>query len=954
MENIQLSNILRIQEASKQDRLVIFVGAGVSANSGVPMWGSLIDALRNELPESLKDEKDDLKIAQLYKDSRGHKEYIEKVKESLMFGKISPNPIHNIILDLKPCHIITTNYDDLIEQAVTQKYQQYYVVRKDEDLPYTQYQNTLIKMHGDFETGNIVLTESDYYNYPKKFPLIRAYVQSIFASKLILFIGFSFNDMNLKMILSDIDYILKENMQRVYFLTNKCVDSIQRTYYENKGINIVSLPLDDVERSLREQSIKVNDLGLVLKPGITLYKQLYLVKNFKKEKDLINYICGYVDSCKDEIRVFGDGLGYIIPKEEQSSWNYHSSGLQINSPYIKNVKEQLKTFSGRRKFIIQYKDLILEIRKQAYINRVFSIDGLRLINKKFYRNIYEYFPCSSTDYFYELDYINLSDRMKKIRSGGYKSNISDLELPFILYRLGEYYQAYLIYKELASVTWKNKKYILYFICMYNIYSIRYGIRNQLEKRRDIDSLSILEEIEKFDLPSILNKLPIDIAIKHIFEDLLSYHFHGSKLVDAEKLKEDISNQRKSAENGGCSSNSFIYLLESKFYQEFDFCNENCIICDNNSYIKSLYYNVASGVLNSHVTLSNKRKYMFQTKVEKLSKEHLLLLIFHIENKELLNIIKQYDIKQITLSKDGIDYLHCLVTNLNKSIISSGYVNYIVINQNLLRNIVQNIISIANRVGNNELQIANIYVFLNYVWDVSLLLSPFSFELRMLVDKIKPNIDSAKLLINKFVFNNYRHWSINQPIFQLSLLLKDSDQTIDDIYSLDDIPDVKDVLLGASIFEALNKKVQHEMIDYFKENIKELYYLLILHEDYHIPILEEDILKKLLDAPCFDQGLYQNTEEVSCSILARIRKDSEYNVMYGIIDDFAKHNTCFQFFLDPLNFSDLDMIRPTWVCYCDDDIIQKLLDIRIIKEKVKEYITNDNFGKLEFDRIWELL
>ena len=64
--------------------------------------------------------------------------------------------------------------------------------------------------------------------------------------------------------------------------------------------------------------------------------------------------------------------------------------------------------------------------------------------------------------------------MKEIRAENYKCNISDLELPFILYRLGEYYQAYLIYKELAFLTWKNKKYILYFICMHNIYSIRYN------------------------------------------------------------------------------------------------------------------------------------------------------------------------------------------------------------------------------------------------------------------------------------------------------------------------------------------------------------------------------------------------------------------------------------------------------------------------------------------------
>ena len=54
MNNVQLSNILHIQEASKQDKLVIFVGAGVSTNSGVPMWGKLIESLKQDLPETLR------------------------------------------------------------------------------------------------------------------------------------------------------------------------------------------------------------------------------------------------------------------------------------------------------------------------------------------------------------------------------------------------------------------------------------------------------------------------------------------------------------------------------------------------------------------------------------------------------------------------------------------------------------------------------------------------------------------------------------------------------------------------------------------------------------------------------------------------------------------------------------------------------------------------------------
>lgn len=73
VNRVQLANLKRIQEASKAGKLVVFVGAGVSANSGVPMWKNLINKLKEELPASLRFETDDLKLAQLYKDSRGEK-----------------------------------------------------------------------------------------------------------------------------------------------------------------------------------------------------------------------------------------------------------------------------------------------------------------------------------------------------------------------------------------------------------------------------------------------------------------------------------------------------------------------------------------------------------------------------------------------------------------------------------------------------------------------------------------------------------------------------------------------------------------------------------------------------------------------------------------------------------------------------------------------------------------
>lgn len=44
-----IESIKHIKEAQRNNRLVIFVGAGVSKNSGIPMWGELIRAIADEI-----------------------------------------------------------------------------------------------------------------------------------------------------------------------------------------------------------------------------------------------------------------------------------------------------------------------------------------------------------------------------------------------------------------------------------------------------------------------------------------------------------------------------------------------------------------------------------------------------------------------------------------------------------------------------------------------------------------------------------------------------------------------------------------------------------------------------------------------------------------------------------------------------------------------------------------
>ena len=52
LDNSLKSHIQQLQDAARQNRLVIFVGAGVSASAGVPAWRELVDMFNDKINEN--------------------------------------------------------------------------------------------------------------------------------------------------------------------------------------------------------------------------------------------------------------------------------------------------------------------------------------------------------------------------------------------------------------------------------------------------------------------------------------------------------------------------------------------------------------------------------------------------------------------------------------------------------------------------------------------------------------------------------------------------------------------------------------------------------------------------------------------------------------------------------------------------------------------------------------
>lgn len=933
MDNYQLSNLLHIQHASQQGQLVVFVGAGVSANSGVPTWSQLIKEMKKEC--NLEFETDDLKIAQLYKDSKGHKEYMDKVKDVLKCNKVIPNQIHKEILSLKPSHIITTNYDNLIEQEIQNQFKQYALVREDKDMPNMTYPNSLIKMHGDYETDNIVLAEKDYYDYPKNFPLIRSFVLSLFASKMVVFVGFSFADLNLKMIINELQSILSDNMQRVYMIVDSEPDMLTYRYYEKKGVNLVYLSNSDLDEIINSSSKNVIP-HFSSNKGEHLYKMLIAINLCEKEKntDLISYVYKQIKGYDNEIKSFGDALKYFFPEEEREIWHLHSGGLQIESPYFKQLSKQLSSYCGKRKFITDHSHIdFTELKRIAHQNYLYSINEIRIIDSSFFKRIMKYYNgYSAPVYIDNFDFESLNKRLKLLSSRDLTGDADDLEYPFTLYLLGDYYEAYKMYNQILPLAWKNQKYILYFICLYNICSIKKGIFNQLILNEQIDYELIINKIDNIDLEEVLSRLPIDSIIRNLFQNLLSFNSIGSSSVETEELKEQLHQQRINGEKGGWSVNSNISSIMSKYEREFHFCRNNFIICDNNKYYDSVCKNTISGILNSFATPDPKNSIFGGcSKLDLLNPLSVHIMVFCIVSKDLECIFKQYDIEVLKLDDKAIDLTNTLFKNLHEA------KEIPFCKHSLFQNYFENLIYVISKVQGeqNNIDPDLIYSTIIKYWDQILHFRINGNLLLSVLENHAPNVENINQLIDRVIKEERLDYCLRYLVYLL-----DKQNCKYENIKLHDF-DKESIQSLFVLYPILQDNIQDVIRPLIESDIKKFssYLEFIVGNDIEVKSIEK--FKELI----YNYKSRNEYDNAYCSLmLAHMYNKKIYRELRPIIKRYARKNECLSFFLNPVEYPNYKNVKIEWILQSDKEDIIKLMSNPVYKDLVKNELKDQYYNK----------
>jgi hypothetical protein len=248
----------------------IFCGAGLSIPSGLPSWDILLKKMRKELelPNSFQDLP---LLAQYYvAHIAGGRQVLEETIRKSLSLEYEPNINHYLISKLPLDEIWTTNYDTLIEQVITN----HHVFSTDESLlDDKRFEDTaIIKIHGNipknkkgtFDKDNskdIIITREDFENYSLNFPRLWTKLHSTFVTKSILFLGLSFNDPNLNLILS---------LARTrYYNANKKHYTIIKKPKEKSDLILHNYKMSDLSRS-GISVIEIDDYG----EQTTLLKEL--------------------------------------------------------------------------------------------------------------------------------------------------------------------------------------------------------------------------------------------------------------------------------------------------------------------------------------------------------------------------------------------------------------------------------------------------------------------------------------------------------------------------------------------------------------------------------------------------------------------------------------------------------------------------------------------------------
>lgn len=698
-----VKNIKIIKAAIAGKKLVVFCGAGISVDSGVPSWNELIKEFKKDI-DIPTNENDYLRIAQLYYNERQQKEFIDKVREVLQYKKLRYNEIHEEIFELNPEHIITTNFEDLLEQVIKSKAYPYSVIKKDAEFPYASDTKLLVKMHGDLDEGNLVIKEEDYLDYSESHPLIESFIKGIFATKVVLFIGYSFSDLNLKIIVQNVRNILGRDFQNAYLLSvEKEFHPVQRQYLWNKGINVINY-YDGISSNSKEKSELYNGVpiqtSLQSEEGNRLLHFLKIINAFNdfavslQSENLLTQMFKSLNRFNNIKVLPPNFLSNLYPFNITKNYifNYSdnvlgSSNNKVVDFFFENIfRENLKLDN---KFFEE--NLIPELEQEKFNKQLLWVLEKLNFASIFYfgRNnskieLFEYpkelnekinilLPNKSCNCISCLYYeFNLNKFLISIKEETLTETSElqfDLQIAYSNYKAGNFNLSINQFEEIASKAWQLGEYISYFISKNNIKNLRNLLNWDFEEKVKEKRKAIIEKIDKLDLDKLMVQIP---KLNDDVYKLLKIIRDDQILIDSEKKVNDLYDKILGVYNSYKKGGSILFgpdyssLIIDELTRTYFFYSQNYIVRDIFSDFKHVF---EKGLHALFISFATSGKY--QSRFTKLDSSVVRLILLFADSSELIKVLEQYSIKEIAVEEKYIYKVFKYLTNIFESIFTEN-------------------------------------------------------------------------------------------------------------------------------------------------------------------------------------------------------------------------------------------------------------------------------------------
>ncbi|MBD5544070.1 MAG: hypothetical protein HDR01_07515 [Lachnospiraceae bacterium] len=712
-----------LRKAKEEGKLVVFVGAGASIPSGMPMWRDAVEKFKECLHMGEHERQDDyLKIPQLYYNARGEKEYVELARHIFRHDDaLEPSDIHRRIIDLNAHTIITTNYDTLIEKAASEKGEFMQIISQNQDLPYKTAQKEVLKMHGDFEHNNFVLKEDDYLNYSENFKLIETYVKSLIASNVVLFIGYSFSDPDLKQLFNWVKNILGNDFQRAYMI--EAYHEYNRNdhqYYKNLGVNVLyaSQAVKDSFQKEHASQYVVAMLDYILEDKKT-ENAIHEIYDYLRPFCGMNYtLQRYLSQC------FGK---YGIVVENHVMWAFDRSSSGKDS--VKIIHELMSEEKGEKVKAIREvlgKSSVHYIEDSQKQETGTDLIGYSMESKDLSQRFIA---------MYQFDEAALRKQKEK------KDMILSEEIPelyleqaYICYWLEEYINAYKFLKQAAAASYSRKLYQWYFIAELNRHFLGKIILSPNVRVENEIKAVVKSEIEKIQLEKIFSKVPnIGNDGNQFLKEL--YTFQVNYLV----FQEIFKSSRKVMEEA--TTKYFIHSdipeyekMRIKIEDYFFYLEENYLMLDQYVECREIFQLYLESYLSSVGSSDMVSKgdnvfseYSSNIRADKLGKFEIFLILRYWNVKELTAVMQKYSIEHLEIEDGCEEYLKKVFGNLllqtNKKVFSEN----------------------------------KVFVFLVFVTKLDLdseFIEEIIFGISQLINEF--DISTQKTVILNFIINNFNH------------------------------------------------------------------------------------------------------------------------------------------------------------------------------------------------------